>query len=196
MLAMAFGGHARHSRQDASDDESSQASRTSSKRRRDAHKDAYSVEGVTCVGCTHANRIGPVDKYINENVGRQSEVALWRCAAATWEKAVVGPCRREGILIPTWDYRGIAAHYRLHTTNQIIGRTAMVQSLTAMRCQVENCLIRVENGERMLDKANADLFLKVSAAESRERGILAGLTAGTATRKGGMTSGQKPAGED
>ena len=109
------------------------------------------------MGCTHATRIACIDAYINANVGRQSEQALWRCASATWQKQVVEPARREGILIPTWDYRAIAAHYRLHTTNAIIGRTSMVQSLTAMRCQVESCLIRVENGERQLDKANAEL---------------------------------------
>ena len=108
MQAMAFGGQARYNSGEHSDDDSSQASRTSSRRKRDAYADAYSVEGVTCVGCTHANRIGPVDKYINENVGRQSEQALWRCAAATWNKQVVEPCKREGILIPSWDYRGIA----------------------------------------------------------------------------------------
>ena len=71
----------------------------------------------------------------------------------------------------------------------------MVQSLTAMRCQVESCLIRVENGERQLDKANAELFLKVATAESRERALLA--AASVPARKGGAsTAGQKPAGED
>eukprot|EP00966_Prymnesium_polylepis_P225510 5216819-Prymnesium_polylepis.1 len=68
----------------------------------------------------------------------------------------------------------------------------MINTLTAMRCQVEAVLVRNDNGERTLDKNNAELALKILAAESRERQLL------QADRPGGRGRGsgaaQKPAG--
>jgi hypothetical protein len=54
----------------------------------------------------------------------------------------------------------------------------MIQSLSAMRYQLEGKLIRVEGEERELDKQNAELTLKVLAAESRERQLLAAAASG------------------
>lgn len=190
MAAAAFGGQARYAESAVSDVESA-ASRTTSKRRKATHKQAFPVKGVRCVGCSLANRIGPVERFINENVGRMSEGALWRLASLTWKREVVEPARREGVEVVEFPWKDIANHFRLHTTNQVIGRTAMIQSLTAMRCQVEQCLVRVENGERTLDKANADLFLKIVAADSRERQLLAAGAPGA-----GRGRGARPAGEE
>ena len=160
MAAAAFGGSA-DVLSHASDSES-MASRTSSKRRRETYKQSFPVRGVTCVGCVLANRIAPVERFVNTNVGRMSETALWKMAALTWKREVVDPAKREGVMVVDWSWRDIANHFRLHTTNSIVGRTHMIQSLTAMRCQVEQRLVRVENGERELDKVNADLCLKVN----------------------------------
>ncbi len=190
MAAAAFGGQARYAESAVSDVESA-ASRTSSKRRKETYKQAFPVKGVRCVGCSLANRIGPVEKFVNANVGRMSEGALWKMAALTWKREVVEPARREGVEVVDWSWKEVANHFRLHTTNAVIGRTAMIQSLTAMRCQVEQCLVRVENGERTLDKANADLFLKIVAADSRERQLLAAGQPGA-----GRGRGARPAGED
>ena len=180
MAAAAFGGQARYAESAGSDAESA-PSRTSSKRRKATYKSAFPVKGVRCVGCSLANRVGPVERFVNENVGRMSENALWKMASLTWRREVVAPAQREGVEVVDFPWKDVANHFRLHTTNQVIGRTAMIQSLTAMRCQVEQCLVRVENGERTLDKANADLFLKIVAADSRERQLLA---AGAAAGRG------------
>ena len=190
MAAAAFGGQARYAERTGSDVESA-ASRTTSKRRKESYKQAFPVKGVRCVGCSLANRIGPVERFVNENVGRMSERALWKMASLTWRREVVEPALREGVEVVDFPWKDVANHFRLHTTNQVIGRTAMIQSLTAMRCQVEQCLVRVENGERTLDKANADLFLKIVAADSRERQLLAAGAAGV-----GRGRGARPMGED
>lgn len=164
MAAATFGTHARGCGDVTSDDES-QASRTSSKRKRDAYFQAFPVRGVSCVGCALANRIGPVERFVNNNVGRQSEKALWKFAELTWKKEVVEPAKREGVHVVKWPWRDIANHFRLHTTSAVVGRTAMIQTLTAMRCQVEGALVRNDNGERTLDKANAELALKVRSRD-------------------------------
>lgn len=191
MAAAAFGsGGTGHSVEDS--DSASVVSRTSSKKKRDSYKQAFPVKGVTCVGCALANRIAPVERFINNNVGRMSENALWKMSALTWKLEVVEPAKQEGVYVMDWGWRDIANHFRLHTTNHVVGRTHMIQSLTAMRCQVEQRLVRVENGERELDKTNADLVLKILSAESRERSLLAASQSGGGRGRGG----QKPAGED
>ena len=192
MATAAFGGGFRDMFADDSDTASA-ASHASCKRKRDSFKRACKVKGVECVGCVLANRIGPVEKFVNSNVGRMSENALWKMAALTWKLEVVEPAKAEGVNIVDWPWRDVANHFRLHTTNQVVGRTNMIQSLTAMRCQVEQRLVRVENGERELDKTNADLVLKILAAESRERTLLATSQSGVGRGRG---SSQKPAGED
>lgn len=159
MAATAFGGGENLFGEGS--DNASVMSRTSSKRKKDSLKQAFPVKGVTCVGCALANRIAPVEKFINGNVGRISEQALWKMAALTWKLEVVEPAKKEGVHVMDWAWRDVANHFRLHTTNQVVGRTHMIQSLTAMRCQVEQRLVRVENGERELDKVNTDLCLKV-----------------------------------
>lgn len=191
MSATAFGGGGEDLFGDESDS-ASVVSRTSSKKKKESYKNAFPVKGVTCVGCALANRIAPVERFINSNVGRMSENALWKMAALTWKLEVVDPAKQEGVHVLDWGWRDVANHFRLHTTNQVVGRTHMIQSLTAMRCQVEQRLVRVENGERELDKTNADLVLKILAAESRERTLLASNQVGAGRGKGG----QKPAGED
>ena len=142
-------------------DSESSASNTSSKRKRDDTKQCFRVKGVNCVGCALTHRIGPVERFVTANAGRMSEVALWKMAALTWKVEVVEPAHKEGVYVLEWPWRKVADHFRLHTTNPVVGRTHMIQSLTAMRCQIEQRLVRVENGERDLDKQNADLCLKV-----------------------------------
>lgn len=192
MAAAAFGGQVDTS-VDTSDDES-RASKTSSSRMRTTRKEIFPIKGVHCVGCALANRIGPVERFVNQNVNRLAETALWKMAGLCWRREVVEPARREGVEVVDWAWRDIASHFRLHTTDSIIGRTAMIQSLVAMRCQVEGSLVRVENGERTLDKASAELFLKVQAAESRERSLRDACVSGGRGRGAGAS--QRPAGEE
>lgn len=195
MAAAAFGGRQHQNTGDTSDEES-QVSRTSSKRKRDAYKEAFPVRGISCVGCSLTNRIGPVKKFVNAHVGEMREDALWRNAARVWKKEVMEPAQREGVEVVEWTWRAIANHFKLHTTNVVIGRTSMIQSLMAMRMQVEGNLIRNENGERTVDKANADLALKIAAAESKERLLLQQSLVPGGGRGVGKGGGQRPAGEE
>ena len=191
MAAAAFGSARPGGRAESLfSDEESAVSCTSSTRRNRAYKEAFPVRGVSCVGCALANRIGPVERFVNANIGRMSETALWKMAALTWKRDVIEPAAREGVEVVDWRWKEVANHFKLHTTNQIIGRTSMIQSLTAMRVQVENCLVRVEDGNRTLDKNNADLFLKIIAADSRERQLLAAST-GPGAGRGRSTGAQR-----
>ena len=185
MARAAFSTHRPQKKDDLSDTESS-VSRTSSKRKRDAYKEAM-PKGVTCVGCAIPHRIGAVERCVNTNIGRVSDHALWRLAELAYEKDVVEPARREGIVTLPWSHGAIRNHFVLHSTNAQVGRTSMIQSLSAMRFQLEGRLIRVEGEERELDKQNAELTLKVLAAESRERQLLAA-GAGGRGRGGTMTA--------
>lgn len=192
MMASAAFGSSSQLFGDTSDDGDSVMSRTSSKRKRDTFKQTFPVKGLKCVGCALANRIIPVERFVNANVGRMAETALWKLAALTWKLEVVDHAKKEGVDVVMWPWRDIANHFKLHTTNAVVGRTSMIQSLTAMRCQVESRLVRVENGERELDKVNAEIMLKILGAESRERSLLAASALGGRGRGGS----QKPVGEE
>jgi hypothetical protein len=154
------------------DDEESLASGTSSKRKRSAYAQAFPVAGVRCVGCALATKIAPVEDFVQKNIGRQSEQALWKYAQYTWQKQVVEPARREGVEVPGWGWRDIAAHFRCHTTLAAVGRTAMVQTLSAMRYQIEGSLVRNEDGVRSLDKSNAELALKARFCLNSPRTVI------------------------
>ena len=149
------------------------ASRTSSKRRRDAEKEAFPVPSIRCVGCSLGARIRPVEDFVFSNIGKMSERALWRFASLTWQREVVEKAAKEGVDIVPWSWREISLHFKLHCQNPIISRSSMVSTLTAMRLQAEGALVRNEGGERSLDKGASELILKILAAESKERQLLA-----------------------
>lgn len=192
MAAAAFGGTS-YLFGDNSDSESV-VSRTSSKRKRDAYSATFPVKGVTCVGCALATRIVPVERFVNSNIGRMSETSLWKLAALTWKVEVVEPSKKEGVEVVDWKWRDVANHFKLHTTNSTVGRTSMISTLAAMRHEAESRLVRVENGERELDKVNAELVLKLISAESRERALLTASQVGPGWGRG--KGGQRPAGEE
>ena len=188
--AAAFGSSSRLFGDDASET-GSVRSRTSSKRKRDAYKECFPVKGISCVGGCLSNRTGPVEVFVTTNCGRMSEASLWKLAALTWKREVVEPAKREGVQIVDWPWKQLATHFKCHTVNQAVGRTNMINTLTAMRMQMESRMVRVEGEERELDKQNADLVLKILAAESRERTLLAASSGGR-----GGARGQRPAGEE
>lgn len=159
MAAAAFGGGARGANNGGSED---QYSETSSRRRKHAYKEAFGgVRGVNCVGCALATRIVPVERFIKENIGRMNEETLWKMAALCYKKEVAEPCETEGVHVPGWGWKDIKTHYTHHSTQNQIGRHQMIRQLTMMRAQAETRLVRVDNGERELDRGGAELMLKV-----------------------------------
>lgn len=157
MAAAAFGGGARAAFGQSDDGHSE----TSSKRRKAAYKEAFPVRGVHCVGCAIATRIAPVERFIKENIGRMTEEALWKMGALCYKRDVAEPCEREGVVVPGWSWKEIKQHYTYHSTNSVIGRHSMIRQLQMMRSQAETRLVRVDNGEREMDRQSAELMLKV-----------------------------------
>jgi hypothetical protein len=160
MGAAAFGGAARHY---CASDMGSAPSESSSRRRQQASKEAFPVRGVTCVGCALANRMGPVDRFVQQNISKMTEDSLWKMCALTYKKQVAEPAEREGATVPPFPWMEIRVHYELHNSGNFVSRHKMVRQLQCMRAQLETRLVRVDNGERELDRATADLMLKVSA---------------------------------
>lgn len=177
----AFGGAGSNPHYGASDAASEQ-SMTSSQRRKDAMKDAFPVRGLTCVGCALSNRIGPVNRFVQTYISQMTEEALFKMAALCYRREVAEPAEREGAPVPPWSWKDVRSHYELHSTGNWIARHKMIRQLQCMRSQAEQRLVRVDNGEKELDRANADLLLKIVAAESKERQLL---DAETAKRNGG-----------
>ena len=165
-------------------------SETSSKRRRDAYKEAFPVRGVACVGCAIATRIAPVERFIQTNIGRMTEDSLWKMAALTYKREVAEPCEREGVVVPKWSWKEIQMHYCYHSTSNNVGRHQMIRQLQMLRAQAETRLVRVDNGERELDRGGAELMLKILAAESRERQLLESKPGGKSVGSSVVTNAQ------
>ena len=161
MGAAAFGGGGQRRGRYAESEDGSMPSAASSARRREAYKDAFPVRGVTCVGCALANRIGPVNRFVRDNISQMTEDALWKMAALTYKREVAEPTEREGAPVPQWGWKEVRVHYELHATGNFVARHKMVRSLQCMRQQQEERLVRVDNGEKELDRQGADLMLKV-----------------------------------
>lgn len=166
----AFGGSGAHHY--GASDAASEQSVTSSKRRKDAMKDAFPVRGLSCVGCALSNRIGPVNRFVKEYISQMTEDALFKMAALCYRREVAEPAEREGAPVPPWSWKDVRSHYELHSTGNWVARHKMIRQLQCMRSQAEQRLVRVDNGEKELDRVNADLLLKIIAAESKERQLL------------------------
>ena len=171
LAAAAFGAH-REQDLFSEDDSMSQASMASSKRKREAEKQAFPVKGVTCVGCVLSNRTMPVERFVEANLGRMSDHALWKMAALIWQREVIEPAAKEGAIVVPWAWKSIAAHFKLHTSDSKVARLGTIQTLTAMRLKLEQSLMRVDGDQRTLDKQAAELMLKLVSAESKERQLL------------------------
>lgn len=166
----AFGGGGAHHY--GASDAASEQSVTSSKRRKDAMKDAFPVRGLSCVGCALSNRIGPVNRFVKDYISQMTEDALFKMAALCYRREVAEPAEREGAPVPPWSWKDVRSHYELHNTGNWVARHKMIRQLQCMRSQAEQRLVRVDNGEKELDRVNADMLLKIIAAESKERQLL------------------------
>lgn len=187
LAAAAFGGsRAAGNGSDSDSDESESQFSQMSAEKRAAEKAAFPIRGITCVGCALPHRIGPVESFVVNNICRMSEEAVWKHAALVYKLEIQDKAKKEGGIAPGWSYKDIRSHYTLHSTNPIIARQTSILQLQLMRETISNRLVRNEDGVRELDKANADLYLKVLKSESTERGLLANLLSGVA---GGSASG-------
>ena len=76
------------------------------------------------------------------------------------------------------------AHYQLHSVDSRMQRYENIRTLSAMRKTLEMQLLKrdSETGEQWLDKNNAESIMKVIAASSRERTLLA--DAGSTKKRG------------
>ena len=142
-------------------------SEATSKRRRDAYREAFPVRGLHCVGCALSNRIGPVNRFVRDNISQMTEDALWKMAAFCYKREVAEPAEREGNEVPAWGWKEVRVHYELHATGNFVARHKMIRQLQNMRSQQEERLVRVDNGEKELDRQGADLMLKVRFFERR-----------------------------
>lgn len=190
----AFGGGGVYA---GSDDESNSGlSTVSSKARREAHRAAFPIKGVDCVGCALAHKIVPVERFVIDNMARMSDDALWKFAALEYQIKVVEKAKREGTLCPEWRWPDIRTHFLLHSKDPRIARCNTVAQLQTMRFAVESRLIRNEGGERELDKGAAEMMLKIIKAESQERSLLAGNNSSSVSGKGKNPPGKSTVGDE
>jgi len=187
LAAAAFGGGG----STYSDDASSVVSGTSSQRKKAAAKAAFPIKGIDCVGCALVKKIAPVEKFVLENIDRMAEESLWKMAALVYEREVREPRAREGVASPAWSWKDLRSHFLLHVSNDRIARVTTCRQLQTMRHCVEQRLIKVDAGEREIDKNTADLLLKIVKSESEQRNLLAGGGGGGGGKKqpGGSTVG-------
>ena len=199
LAAAAFGGTAPPAQDsdEESDDESLFSANSEAKKK--AHKAAFPIRGVTCIGCAMAHKIGPVERFVLDNISRMSADALWKHAALVWKMEVVDKAKREGNLVPGWPWKDLQAHFLLHCSNPVIARQSTISQLQLMRCTIENRLVRVdEDGSRELDKVGAEMMLKIIKQESAERTLLSNLVGGgggAVGGKGGKATGGPTVGD-
>ena len=122
MGAAAFGGGGGHYPRGGVSEAGSMTSANSSARRKDAFKDAFPVRGVTCVGCALANRIGPVNRFVKDNISLMTEDSLWKMSALCYKREVAEPTEREGAPVPPWGWKEIRCHYELHASGNFVAR--------------------------------------------------------------------------
>jgi len=143
-------------------------SQTPSERQRAAHKRAFPVKGITCVGCALPTRIRPVEEFVLNNFEKMKEDACYKLAALTYVRQVVEPARNEGVEVPNWSWKDCQIHFERHANLNLIQQVKKQRILSAMRETAASQLMRVESsGERQLDRANSDLMLKILAAEEK-----------------------------
>lgn len=172
----AFGGaYARA--ESPSVDDASDASATASQRAREARRAAFPIKGVQCVGCTLVHQIAPVERFVRENMEKMAEEPLWKFAALTYLREVREPRKLEGVETPEWPWKDLRTHFLLHASDPRIARLSTCRQLQTMRFAVEQRLMRVENGEKEVDKQGCDLMLKIIKEESAQRTALASLAA-------------------
>ena len=168
---------------------------------KEAMSAAFPLTGVTCVGCVHPHRILAINDYIEKNAQKVSKTALFKTAALLYQRDIREPALAEGVRIPGWSWRDIGVHYDVHAVEPKHQRLENVRTLANVRNTLEQSLMRedAESGERVLDKQNAELLLKVVTLQSKEISLFVdppkpatanGKTAKTGSGSSGGTTGK------
>ena len=159
------------------------ASITSSAQRA-AHKRAFPVSGISCVGCALPAKVVAVDDFVMKNCEKMSEASLFKMAALVYKTKVAEPAEAEGVPVPAWDWKELRAHYQLHKVDARYQRFENIRTLGAMRKTLEMQLMREnEDGELLLDKSNSEQILKIITLSSRELSLLQETNAAAARPK-------------
>ena len=140
---------------------------------RAAHKRAFPVSGISCVGCALPAKVVQVDDFVAKNCEKMSESALFKMAALVYKTKVTEPAEAEGVCVPCWSWKEIRAHYQLHKVDARYQRFENIRTLGAMRKTLEMNLMREnDDGELLLDKSNSEQILKIITLSSRELSLL------------------------
>lgn len=100
------------------------------------------------------------------------------------------PSPRDYVVHNQWAWKDVRTHFLLHCSDNRIARTFTIKSLQTARYAVESRLVRVTDGEREVDKAGAELMLKLIKEESAQRQLMvSGGGAGGKKQPGGTTVG-------
>ena len=151
---------------------------------RAAHKRAFPVSGISCVGCALPAKVAVVDDFVMKNCEKMSEASLFKMAALKYKTSVAEPAEAEGVPVPAWAWKEIRAHYQLHKVDARYQRFENIRTLGAMRKTLEMQLMREnEDGELMLDKTNSEQILKIITLSSRELSLLQETNAAAARPK-------------
>ena len=128
------------------------------------------IRGESCVGCVfQRDLIDKIDTFVRRHCSSMTENALYKAAALHWKTEVVAPRRREGVNVPSWNWKAIRTHYDLHCCDPIMQRSATVRTLGAMRAYHEQSLLRVQpDGTKQLDFKAAELMLKLVALTDKQ----------------------------
>ena len=174
LAGAAFGGKRKAACVPCGSEVSDDALSVTSTEKREAHKRAFPVSGVNCVGCALPAKVFPVNDFIQKNMASMSELALFKMAAMVYLNKVAEPAEEEGVTVPPWHWKDIRAHYTLHAVDPKFQRFENIRTLGAMRKTLELQLLRrdAESGEQSLDKQNAEQILKIITASSRELTLL------------------------
>jgi hypothetical protein len=165
-------------------------------------RQAFPVQGIDCIFCNLAHKIGPVDKYVNTYMLKMKRRSLWRGAASIYSETAQA-ARDEGEYAVDATWREVRDHYELHANIERLERANNCDMTKAMMLQVKQRLVRIdEDGSRELDHKSADQMMKLVALHSKETALLhaccamAGVagrgTAKGATRPGTMTGSDAP----
>ena len=151
------------------DDGASMSSETA----RAAHRRAFPISGVSCVGCALPGKVVLVDEFVQKNCDKMQEAALFKMANLVYVTKVADPAEVEGLCVPPWGWMEIRAHYQLHKVDARFQRFENIRTLGAMRKTLEMQLMRTdESGELLLDKNNSEQIMKVITLSSRELSLL------------------------